>query len=56
MALTGALEESLFLGAHYRQYVRVGGIVVMADSANPRPPGRIRVAIAIDRLQIYGCA
>jgi ABC-type Fe3+/spermidine/putrescine transport system ATPase subunit len=53
MALTGILEESLFLGAHYRQYVRVGGIVVMADSADPRPTGACRLVIPAEKVQIY---
>ncbi len=54
MALSGILEESLFLGAHYRHYIRLGDGLVMADSATPRPPGPIRLAIASERLQIYG--
>ncbi len=54
MALTGSLEESLFLGAHYRQYIRVGEIVVMADSADPRRAGPVRLAMLPEKLQIYG--
>jgi ABC-type Fe3+/spermidine/putrescine transport system ATPase subunit len=54
MALSGVLEESLFLGAHYRHYVRLGAAMVMADSADPRRPGPIRMSIPGDRLQIYG--
>jgi ABC-type Fe3+/spermidine/putrescine transport system ATPase subunit len=53
MALSGILEESLFLGAHYRHYIRLGDGLVMADSATPRPPGPIRLVIPNDRLQIY---
>ena len=30
-SLEGVLEESLFLGAHYRHYVRVGDAVLLAD-------------------------
>jgi len=33
MGLDGFLEESLFLGAHYRHYVRLGEELVMVDSA-----------------------
>jgi ABC-type Fe3+/spermidine/putrescine transport system ATPase subunit len=54
MALAGVLEESLFLGAHYRHYIRLGDRLAMADSASPRPPGPIRLVIPNDRLQIYG--
>jgi ABC-type Fe3+/spermidine/putrescine transport system ATPase subunit len=53
MALSGTLEESLFLGSHYRQYVRLGGIVVMADSAVPCPTGACRLVIPADKVQIY---
>ena len=53
MALTGTLEESLFLGSHYRQYVRLGRIVVMADSAEPCPTGACRLVIPADKVQIY---
>ena len=54
MALTGILEESLFLGAHYRQYIRVGRIVVMADSADPRPTGAVRLVLPSEKVQVYG--
>jgi hypothetical protein len=54
MALTGILEESLFLGAHYRQYIRVGQIVVMADSADPRPTGAVRLVLPSEKVQVYG--
>jgi ABC-type Fe3+/spermidine/putrescine transport system ATPase subunit len=53
MVLEGVLEESLFLGAHYRHYVRLGEGLVMADSADPRPPGPIRLVISRDRVQVY---
>jgi len=56
MALTGILEESLFLGAHYRQYIRVGQIVVMADSADPRPTGAVRLVVPSEKVQVYGLA
>jgi ABC-type Fe3+/spermidine/putrescine transport system ATPase subunit len=54
MALTGTLEESLFLGSHYRQYIRVGRIVVMADSADPRPTGVVRLVLPSEKVQVYG--
>ena len=38
-ALAGTLEESLFLGAYYRHYVRVGAAVLMVDGPAPAPPG-----------------
>jgi ABC-type Fe3+/spermidine/putrescine transport system ATPase subunit len=53
MALTGTVEESLFLGAHYRHYVRVGGVVVMADSAGPRALGPVRLVLPSGRVQVY---
>jgi ABC-type Fe3+/spermidine/putrescine transport system ATPase subunit len=54
IALTGSLEESLFLGAHYRHYVRLGQIVVMADSADPRPVGTVRLVVPSEKVQVYG--
>jgi ABC-type Fe3+/spermidine/putrescine transport system ATPase subunit len=54
MTLEGVLEESLFLGAHYRQYVRIGGIVVMADSVEPRPLGAVRLVLPAGKVQVYG--
>ena len=53
MILTGALEESLFLGAHYRHYVRLGPVVVMADSPEPRPAGSVRLVMPANRVQVY---
>lgn len=53
MALAGTLEESLFLGAHYRHYVRLGQVVVMADSVEPRPAGRVQLVMPSSRLQVY---
>jgi ABC-type Fe3+/spermidine/putrescine transport system ATPase subunit len=54
MALTGTLEESLFLGAHYRHYIRLGQVIVMADSPELRPGGAVRLVMASDRVQVYG--
>jgi len=54
VALNGVLEESLFLGAHYRHYIRLGNVVVMADSPNARPAGPVRLVLPADKLQVYG--
>jgi ABC-type Fe3+/spermidine/putrescine transport system ATPase subunit len=54
VGLTGRLEESLFLGAHYRHYIRVGDAVVMADSPDPRPPGPVRLTLPAEKVQVYG--
>jgi len=54
VALNGVLEESLFLGAHYRHYIRLGGVVVMADSPGPRPTGPIRLVVPAEKVQVYG--
>jgi ABC-type Fe3+/spermidine/putrescine transport system ATPase subunit len=54
MGLTGLLEESLFLGAHYRHYIRLAGAVVMADSPDPRRPGPVRLTLSTDKVQVYG--
>jgi len=52
-ALAGEVEERLFLGAFYRHYVRVGDALLMADSAEPVPHGRVRVRVAGDRWRVY---
>jgi ABC-type Fe3+/spermidine/putrescine transport system ATPase subunit len=54
VALTGVLEESLFLGAHYRHYIRLGDVVVMADSPDLRPAGPVRLVLPIEKVQVYG--
>ncbi len=54
VALTGVLEESLFLGAHYRHYIRVASGVVMADSADLHPAGPVRMALPAEKVQVYG--
>ncbi len=54
VGLTGVLEESLFLGAHYRHYIRLADAVVMADSPDPRPPGPVRLTLPVDKVQVYG--
>jgi ABC-type Fe3+/spermidine/putrescine transport system ATPase subunit len=52
-ALAGQLEETLFLGGHYRHYVRVGDAIVMVDSPAPRAAGPVRVSVAADALRVY---
>jgi ABC-type Fe3+/spermidine/putrescine transport system ATPase subunit len=54
MTLMGTLEESLFLGAHYRHYIRLGQVIVMADSPDSRPAGPVRLAVPAEKVQIYG--
>jgi hypothetical protein len=54
MALAGVLEESLFLGAHYRHYVRLGASLILADSPDPRPSGPVRLVVSSDKVQVYG--
>jgi ABC-type Fe3+/spermidine/putrescine transport system ATPase subunit len=53
MPLAGTLEESLFLGAHYRHYVRIGSSLVLADSPDPRPSGPVRLSLPAGKIQIY---
>jgi ABC-type Fe3+/spermidine/putrescine transport system ATPase subunit len=55
VALNGVLEESLFLGAHYRHYIRLGNVVVMADSPGARPAGPVRLVLLAAKMQVYGC-
>ena len=52
-ALSGQLEESLFLGAHWRHYVRIGETLVIVDGDAPRPPGPVRVHLPLDRLRVF---
>jgi ABC-type Fe3+/spermidine/putrescine transport system ATPase subunit len=52
-SLAGHVEESLFLGAHYRHYVRVGTGLVMVDGAEPVPAGPVRVIIPSDALRVF---
>jgi ABC-type Fe3+/spermidine/putrescine transport system ATPase subunit len=51
--LAGRLEESLFLGTHYRHYVRVGHVLVMIDGGEPVPPGPVGVIIPPDALRVF---
>ncbi len=52
-ALAGRIEESLFLGTHYRHYVRVGNVLVMIDGVEPVPPGPVGVIIPPDALRVF---
>jgi putative spermidine/putrescine transport system ATP-binding protein len=51
--LAGHVEESLFLGTHYRHYVRVGDVLVMSDGAHAVPAGPVRVIIPADALRVF---
>src|SRR5207244_2389232 len=51
--LTGILEESLFLGAHYRHYVRVGDAVLLVDGPAPAKPGAVEVRVPVRRLRVF---
>ena len=55
-ALSGTLEESLFLGAYYRHYVRVGDAVLMVDGAAPAPPGPVTISVPPDRTRVFPAA
>jgi ABC-type Fe3+/spermidine/putrescine transport system ATPase subunit len=55
-ALAGMLEESLFLGAYYRHYVRVGAAVLMVDGPVPALPGPVTITVPPDRLRVYPAA
>jgi ABC-type Fe3+/spermidine/putrescine transport system ATPase subunit len=52
-ALEGELEESLFLGAHWRHYVRIGDTLLMVDGDARREPGPVRVGLPLARLRVY---
>ena len=54
VSLNGVLEESLFLGAHYRHYIRLGDAVVMADSPELRPAGPVLLVLPSEKVQVYG--
>jgi ABC-type Fe3+/spermidine/putrescine transport system ATPase subunit len=51
--LTGQLEESLFLGAYYRHYVRVGETLLMVDGPAPLEPGPVQVLVPADKVKVY---
>jgi len=54
--LTGHLEESLFLGAYYRHYVRVGEAVLMVDGPASATPGPVTITVPPDRVRVYPAA
>jgi ABC-type Fe3+/spermidine/putrescine transport system ATPase subunit len=51
--LKGLLEESLFLGAHYRHYVRVGDLVLLVDGPAPVKPGAVEIRVPVRRLRVF---
>jgi ABC-type Fe3+/spermidine/putrescine transport system ATPase subunit len=51
--LAGQLEDSLFLGAFHRHYVRVGGALIMVDGPGAVPPGPVWIAVPVEKLQVY---
>ncbi len=51
--LRGVLEESLFLGAHYRHYVRVGDAVLMVDGPAPAKPGAVEIRVPVGRVRVF---
>ena len=52
-SLKGNLEESLFLGAHYRHYVRVGDSVLLVDGPAPAKPGAVEIRVPVRRLRVF---
>ena len=56
LPLSGTLEESLFLGAYYRHYVRVGDAVLMVDGPVPAAPGPVRVSVPPERTRVFPAA
>jgi ABC-type Fe3+/spermidine/putrescine transport system ATPase subunit len=54
--LSGTLEESLFLGAYYRHYVRVGDAVLMVDGPVPAVPGPVTVSVPPERTRVFPAA
>ncbi len=55
-SLAGMLEESLFLGAYYRHYVRVGDAVLMVDGPVPAAPGPVTVSVPPERTRVFPAA
>ena len=56
-ALAGTLEESLFLGAYYRHYVRVGRRPCSWwTGPRPAPPGPVTITVPPDRVRVYPAA
>jgi ABC-type Fe3+/spermidine/putrescine transport system ATPase subunit len=51
--LKGVLEESLFLGVHYRHYVRVGDSVLLVDGLAPAKAGPVEIRVPLRRLRVF---
>jgi ABC-type Fe3+/spermidine/putrescine transport system ATPase subunit len=51
--LKGVLEESLFLGTHYRHYVRVGDAVLLVDGPSAATPGPVEIRVPAGRLRVF---
>jgi putative spermidine/putrescine transport system ATP-binding protein len=51
--LKGVLEGSLFLGAHYRHYVRVGDAVLLVDGPSAATPGPVEIRVPAGRLRVF---
>ena len=51
--LKGVLEESLFLGTHYRHYVRVGDSVLLVDGPAPAKAGPVEIKVPAGRLRVF---
>jgi ABC-type Fe3+/spermidine/putrescine transport system ATPase subunit len=54
--LSGMIEESLFLGAYYRHYVRVGDAVLMVDGPVPAAPGPVTISVPPERTRVFPAA
>jgi ABC-type Fe3+/spermidine/putrescine transport system ATPase subunit len=54
--LSGTLEESLFLGAYYRHYVRVGDAVLLVDGPVPAAPGPVTISVPPERTRVFPAA
>ena len=54
--LSGVLEESLFLGAYYRHYVRVGDAVLMVDGPSAAAPGPVTISVPPARTRVFPAA
>ena len=51
--LKGVLEESLFLGTHYRHYVRVGDSVLLVDGPSSAKAGPVEIKVPAGRLRVF---
>ena len=53
IALAFLLGQSIFLGAHYRHYVRVGDLVLLVDGPAPVKPGAVEIRVPVRRLRVF---